>query len=97
MRVRVANHGIEAMIVAGIQGGLKAVVVRPVEVTHLENITEPGKLRVERTRGLPVACIRAQRFLIDVANSGEVCPVIPDIADFQRESRGESMLHRDRS
>src|SRR5579864_8749963 len=78
------------MVVAGIQRGLKAVVVRPVEVAHLENVAEPGKLCVERPSALRVA---AQGLLINVPNAYQICPMVPDIADFQRESWGERMLH----
>ena len=45
VRVGVARHHAQAVIVAGIQRDLQSVVIRPVDVSHLEDVGQIGELR----------------------------------------------------
>ena len=74
----------------------RAVVVGLVEIRHLKDIAEEGELSVERTGGLSSARVRAQRFLVDVANVGQIPAVIAHIGKLQREVRGKGVLQVER-
>ena len=52
MRISVARHHAQAVVVASVQRDLQSVVVRPVDVSHLKNIGQIGELRVEGLIGL---------------------------------------------
>jgi hypothetical protein len=44
VRVGVTGNHAQAVIVARIQGDLQTVIVRPVDISHLKNVAQEGKL-----------------------------------------------------
>src|SRR5579864_5229155 len=98
MGVGITGDEGEAVIVAGIQGGLQAVVVGFVDVRHLVNKGEVGELRVVgAARLLAVAAGNLGRrvgvHLVDIANAGQLGAMIADIGNFQRQVVVEGMLN----
>src|SRR5580704_5472557 len=119
VRIGVAHHHTQPVIVARIQSNLQAVVVRFVDIPHLEDVGQVGELFVQRLRGrlvpgVGVAIViggstgetggkgadtgaasgpaRANWRLVDVANAGEIRPVIAYVSGFEGQIRGECVL-----
>src|SRR6266852_2213174 len=106
VRVGVACHHGEPVIVPRSQSCLKAVVVRVIDVAHLKDLRQEGKLGVQ---GAPYLLTRVgywtagslRRYLrrisrvhlVDVANSHQARAVVAHIGHFQHQIRCERVLY----
>src|SRR5579864_3231493 len=93
MRVGVANDRAEAVVVARTQRSLQTVVVRLVDVSHLKDVAQEGKLGVEGPGGLARAGVGAQSFLVDIPDADQIRAVVANVAKLEREVRVKRVLH----
>src|SRR5258708_24988804 len=92
MRIRVANHEIEAVIVASSESRLQTVVRRPVEIRQVVDKSKIGELPGEWLRGLAVCDVR----LIEINDTGKFHAVVAHVGDIEAKFAGESMLNAQR-
>src|SRR6266700_1740075 len=90
MRISVAHHEIEAMIVAGSESRLQAVVSRSIEIREVVNEAEVGELRGKRHSTSCQIC------LIEINDTGKLHAMVADVGDVETKLTGESMLDAQR-
>src|SRR6266851_1105315 len=100
VRIGVTSNHTQAVEISRGQGRLQTIVVRAIDVPHLEDLGQVRKLTKEKTAILftMAACERilGRRVwihLIDVPNAYQPRAVISDITDFNREIRSERVLY----
>jgi hypothetical protein len=96
MRVGISGDEGQPVIVPRGQCHLQAVVVRLIDIAHLVDEAEKGKLRVEGAAGLLVVR-RVQRWyvLVNVMDAHQLPSVRAHICRFKRQVGGERVLDID--
>src|SRR5580700_2977081 len=86
MRIRVANHEIEAMIVSRSESCLQTVVSRPIEIRE---VVDQADIRILGGKG------QSSRYwigLIEIHDPGKFSSMVANVGDVEAKLAGESML-----
>src|SRR5580693_4334376 len=86
MRIRVANHDVEAMVVSRTESCLQTVVSRPIEIPQ---VVDQADIRILGGKG------ESSRYwigLIEIHDPGKSSSMVANVGDVEAHLTGESML-----
>src|SRR5580700_9566566 len=88
MRISIASHEFEAMIVASGPGGLQTLVSRAIDVREIVYILKIRELSGKRQNRSP----RCRGGLIEVNDARKFRSMVANVADIESKPAGKSML-----